>query len=78
VGLGLFFDFSRFSNMQTLKSEMVTFLTSKFIQILQVDCLKHKEQLFFLDQPQNPKGTSDGSMGKWLRAPVVRAMSSAG
>jgi hypothetical protein len=32
-----------------LKSEMVTFLISTFLQILQVDFLKQKEQLFFLD-----------------------------
>jgi hypothetical protein len=49
------FDFSRFSNTHTLKPEMVTFLMSIFLQILHIDCLKHKEQFFFLDQLQNPK-----------------------
>jgi hypothetical protein len=44
VGPDLFY-FSRFSNTQILKFEMVTFLMSKFLQILQVDCLKHKEQV---------------------------------
>jgi hypothetical protein len=49
-------DFWRFSNTQILKSEMVTFLMSKFLEILQVDFLKHREWLFFLDKLQNPKG----------------------
>jgi hypothetical protein len=56
VGPDLFLIFSRFSNTQTLKFEMMTFMMSKFLLILQVDFLKHKEQLFFLDQLQNPKG----------------------
>jgi hypothetical protein len=51
-----FFYISRFSNTQTLKFKMVTFMMSKFPQILQVDCLKHKEQLYRLDHLQNPKG----------------------
>jgi hypothetical protein len=55
VGPGLFFDFSRFSNTQILKSEMVTLMMSKFLQILQVDCLGHKEQLLFVEQLQNTK-----------------------
>jgi hypothetical protein len=50
------FDFSTFSNTQTLKSKMVTFQMSKFLQILQVDCLKHKKQLCSLDRLQNRKG----------------------
>jgi hypothetical protein len=49
------FSFSRFSHTQTLKSKMVIFLLSKFLKILQVDCLKHGEQLFFLDDLQNSK-----------------------
>jgi hypothetical protein len=55
VGPGLFY-FSRFSNTQTLKSEMVTFLMYEIHQILYVYFLKHMEQLFFPDQLQNPKG----------------------
>jgi hypothetical protein len=43
------FDFSRFSNTQTLKSKMLSFLMTKFLQLLQVDWLKDKEQLLFLD-----------------------------
>jgi hypothetical protein len=35
-GHWLLFDFSRFLNTQTLKSEMVTFLVSKFLQLLHV------------------------------------------
>jgi hypothetical protein len=31
-----------------------------------------------LAKERRQRGTSDGSMGKWLRAPVVRAMSTAG
>jgi hypothetical protein len=36
--------------------ELVTFLMSKFDQILQIDRLEHIEQLHFLYQVQNPKG----------------------
>jgi hypothetical protein len=43
------FDFSRFLNTQTLKSKMLSFLMTKFLQLLQVDWLKDKEQLLFLD-----------------------------
>jgi hypothetical protein len=42
------FYFSRFLNTQTFKSEMVNFPMSKLLHILQVNCLKHKEQLFFV------------------------------
>jgi hypothetical protein len=51
-----FFDLLRYSNTHTLIFELVTFLMSKFHQILQVDSLEHKEQLHFLDPIQNPKG----------------------
>jgi hypothetical protein len=50
VGPDLFLIFFKIFNTQTLKFEIVIFLMSKFIQILQVNCLKHKEQLLFLDQ----------------------------
>jgi hypothetical protein len=51
-----FFLFFKIFKHPNLKFEMVTFLMSKFLQILQVDCLKHREQLYLLDQLQNPKG----------------------
>jgi hypothetical protein len=52
----LFSDFSRFSIFQILKSKSVTFPMSKHHQFLQVDSLKHKEQLSFLAQLQIPSG----------------------
>jgi hypothetical protein len=51
-----FFDLPRFSNTHTLIFELVTFLKSKFHQILQVNRLEQMEQLHFLYQVQNPKG----------------------
>jgi hypothetical protein len=51
-----FSNFLRFLNTQILIFELVTFLTSKFCQILQVGSLEHKEQLYCLDQLQNAKG----------------------
>jgi hypothetical protein len=42
--------FSRFSNNQSLKSKMVTFLLSNVHQNLNRDSLKHTEQLSFLSQ----------------------------
>jgi hypothetical protein len=48
--------FPRFSNTRYLKLELGTFLMSKVCQILQVDRWGPKEQLFFFDQLQNPKG----------------------
>jgi hypothetical protein len=56
AGPATFLIFSRFSNTQTLKSKMVTFLMSKFLQNFQVNCVGHKEQLLFLKQRQTPKG----------------------
>jgi hypothetical protein len=50
AGPVVFLNFSRFSNTHTLIFELVTFLISKFLQILQVDCLIYKEQLLLLDQ----------------------------
>jgi hypothetical protein len=55
-GPRLFSDFSRFSIFQIFKSKSVTFPLSKLRQYLQVDRLKHKEQLFFLSQLQIPLG----------------------
>jgi hypothetical protein len=55
-GPRLFFDFSRFSIFQIFKSKSMTFPLSKLRQYLQVDRLKHKEQLFFLSQLQIPLG----------------------
>jgi hypothetical protein len=46
----------RFLNIHILIFELVTFLISKFYQILQVDNLEEKEKLYFLDQIQNTKG----------------------
>jgi hypothetical protein len=43
-------------SLEALDDELVTCLMYKFRQILQVDRLEHKEQLYFLDQVQNPKG----------------------
>jgi hypothetical protein len=56
AGPVIFLIFSRFSNIHTLIFELVTFLMSKFDQILQIDRLEHIEQLHFLYQVQNPKG----------------------
>jgi hypothetical protein len=47
--------FSRFSISQTLKFKTVTFLMSKVHHILHWYSIKHKEQLSFLLQLQNPK-----------------------
>jgi hypothetical protein len=55
AGPVIFLIFSRFSNTHNLIFQLVIFLMSKFLQIFQVDCLRHKEQLLFLDQLQNPK-----------------------
>jgi hypothetical protein len=46
--------FQRFSIIWTLKFESVTFLMSKIQQILQVNSLKHKEELYFFSQLQIP------------------------
>jgi hypothetical protein len=41
---------------QILKFKMMVFPMSKIHLSVQVDSLKHKEVLYFLDQLQNPKG----------------------
>jgi hypothetical protein len=56
VGPDPFFDFFKIFKHPNLIFELVTFLMSKFHQILQVDILEHRLQLYFLDQLQNPKG----------------------
>jgi hypothetical protein len=45
-----------FSKTQILIFELVTFLLSKFHQILQVDNMENKEQFYCLEQLRNPKG----------------------
>jgi hypothetical protein len=52
----LFHNFKDFLITQTLKYELVTFPLSKILQIMPVDSLKYKEQLYFLDQLKNPSG----------------------
>jgi hypothetical protein len=41
---------------RTLKFKMKVFVMSNNTKILQVDSLKHREQVYFLDQLQNPSG----------------------
>jgi hypothetical protein len=48
--------FPIFLNTRYLKLKLGTFLMFKLCQILQVDSRGQKEQLFFLDELQNPKG----------------------
>jgi hypothetical protein len=48
--------FQSFSISPTLKLELLSFLMYKILQILQVGSLKHKAQLYILDQLQNPIG----------------------
>jgi hypothetical protein len=52
-GPGSILYFQSFSIIQTLKFKLVPFLMSKIGQILQVDGLTHREELYFLDQLQN-------------------------
>jgi hypothetical protein len=56
VGPGSISYFQRFSITRTLKFESMTFPVPKIHQILQVDSLKHKEQLYMFVQLQIPSG----------------------
>jgi hypothetical protein len=51
-----YFIISRIFNHLNFKIRIGTFPLSKIHQIIPVDRLKHKEQLYFLDQHQNPSG----------------------
>jgi hypothetical protein len=54
ASLNFFYFFPMISVALTLKISNMTFLMSKIYQTFQDDSFKHKEQLYFLDQLQNP------------------------
>jgi hypothetical protein len=65
--------FQSFSITWSLKFELVSLPMSKILQILQIDSLRDKKELYFLDQLQNPivlrginYGTHSNSNIPWI------------